>query len=57
MSEKRMWREAEAQLESQGWTSVLSACVSQPTREYGTLYCREGQEFWLNIETVGSLPD
>jgi hypothetical protein len=56
MSEKRMWREAESHLRERGWTSVLSACVSGPTREYGTLFCRDGQDFWLNIETVSSLP-
>jgi hypothetical protein len=57
MSEKRIWKEAEAHLESRGWTSVLSACVSRSTREYGTLFAKDGQEFWLNIETVWSLPD
>jgi hypothetical protein len=57
MTEKRMWRDAENHLRERGWTSVLSACVSGPTREYGTLFCRDGQDFWLNIETVSSLPD
>jgi len=42
MTEKRMWREAENHLRERGWTSVLSACVSGPTREYGTLFCRDG---------------
>lgn len=56
MSEKRMWEMAEAHLKSRGWESILSACVSRPTREYGTLFTRKGEEFWLNIETVGSLP-
>ena len=56
MSEKRMWRDAENHLRERGWTSVLSACVSRPTREYGTLFTREGEDFWLNIETVSSLP-
>lgn len=57
MSEKRMWQQAEDHLRERGWTSVLSACVSRPTREYGTLFAKGGQEFWLNIETVNSLPD
>jgi mannose-6-phosphate isomerase class I len=52
------WKAAEQQMKKAGWTEILSACSSagDSIDEFGTLYIREGQEFWLNYRTIGSLP-
>ena len=52
------WKSAELHMKQAGWENILSACSSagDSIDEFGTLYIRDGQEFWLNYRTIGSLP-
>jgi hypothetical protein len=52
--------EAKKQLKAAGWTHILSVMADnakQPgVEDFGSLYKKDGQEYWLNIKTLDRLP-
>lgn len=47
---------AKAALIAAGWTEIMSMMSDTPGTRYGTLFTKDGQEFWLNKDTVNNLP-
>lgn len=42
---------AKNELIQAGWTQILSSCNDQTGLKYGSLFTKEGKEFWFNKDT------
>jgi hypothetical protein len=43
-------------LRGRGWEHTLSATKAGPSKDYGLLFERGAERFWLNRDTMNSLP-
>ena len=51
------WKAAQDHLKQRGWECILHASCDGETEEFGSMYVRDGKEFWLNVGTVRNLPE
>lgn len=49
--------EAKAYLKNEGWTYVCSIMsdTGKQTGHYGLLFIRNGEKFYLNVDTIGEV--
>lgn len=58
MNIKAQLQAAHKTLEAAGWTKVCSVMSdSNSNGRYGSLYTKNGESFYLNIETLNNLPE
>jgi hypothetical protein len=43
---------AKQQMESAGWTKILTAMTSGSGLDYGTLYTKDGMRYYINKDTI-----